>query len=59
MLAFSATCPSGTEPVVDGIELIEARWFSRAEILALSAEELPLARSVAAPLIEAFLKMSA
>jgi NAD+ diphosphatase len=59
MLAFTATCPPGTVPIVDGVELVDARWFSRAEIRSLSSERLPLGRSVATPLITAFLGGSA
>jgi NADH pyrophosphatase NudC (nudix superfamily) len=46
------------EPRVDGDELVEARWFTRAEYGELPADRVPPPYSVAHPLIEAW-RMSA
>jgi NADH pyrophosphatase NudC (nudix superfamily) len=43
------------QPLVDGVELTESRWFTRDEIRGLPADQLPPQYGIATPLIDAFL----
>ena len=55
MLGFVARSPSGSPPVVDGIELAEARWFTRDDLVAAvvgGEVTLPPPVSIARRLIE-------
>ena len=52
MAAFTAECAPNAVPRVDGVELTNARWFTRAEVRALPADDLPRTYSIAWPLIE-------
>jgi len=55
MLGFAARSPSGAQPVVDGVELAEARWFSRDDLVAAVTTgevTLPPPVSIARRLIE-------
>jgi NAD+ diphosphatase len=59
MLGFEATARAGSEPVADGEELEDVRWFTRAEVLAAAAGEsdllLPPSFSIARRLIDDWL----
>lgn len=55
MLGFTARCVDGAEPTVDGVELTEARWFTRDDLAAAVAGgvlTLPPQVSIARRLIE-------
>jgi NAD+ diphosphatase len=57
MLGFHADAPAGQQITIDNAELAEARWFTRAELLAsLQAKELAIAPpvSIARAIIESW-----
>ena len=55
MIAFFAEAPADAVPKVDGNELTEARWFSKAEFAALAASELPARHAINWELMDAWL----
>jgi NAD+ diphosphatase len=53
LAAFTATARSST-PRVDGVEVVQARWFTPAEVAVLPRSDLPGPLSYASRLIDAF-----
>jgi NAD+ diphosphatase len=54
MLCFTAEVAADAQPRVDGVELVEARWFTRAEYAQLPPESVPSPYSLARPMIDAW-----